>query len=140
MRKSIAAQINIGDEIPTFISEPISRTTLALYAGASGDHNPIHIDIDFAKEAGMDDVFAHGMLVMAYLGRVVTDWVPVSTLRDFKVRFKTISQLGDRIHCSGVVTELLDEAGEKRIRLQLTAADQHGQIKLSGEAVLALEQ
>lgn len=140
MNKSTVAQMNVGDAIPTFVSEPISRTTLALYAGASGDHNPIHIDIDFAKQAGMDDVFAHGMLVMAYLGRAITDWVPVSTLRNFKVRFKAISQIGDRIHCSGVVTELLDEEGEKRIRLQLSATDQHGQTKLSGEAVVALEQ
>lgn len=140
MYKSTAAQMNIGDAIPTFVSEPISRTTLALYAGASGDHNPIHIDIDFAKAAGMDDVFAHGMLVMAYLGRAITDWVPISTLRSFKIRFKAISQVGDRIHCSGVITELFDEDGEKRIRLQLSAADQHGQMKLSGEAVVALEQ
>ena len=43
----------------------ITRTTLALYAGASGDHNPMHIDIDFAKKAGFPDVFAQGMLVMA---------------------------------------------------------------------------
>ncbi len=41
---------------------PVDRTTLALFAGASGDHNPIHIDIDFARRAGMPDVFAHGML------------------------------------------------------------------------------
>ncbi|MGW6457527.1 MaoC/PaaZ C-terminal domain-containing protein, partial [Streptomyces sp. NPDC055078] len=54
----------------------ISRTRLALYAGASGDHNPMHIDLDVARSAGSDDVFAHGMLMMAYLGRVVTDWFP----------------------------------------------------------------
>ena len=45
---------------------------LALFAGASGDHNPIHIDIDFARKAGMPDVFAHGMLSMAWLGRLLT--------------------------------------------------------------------
>ena len=41
------------------------RATLALFAGASGDHNPIHIDLDVARSAGLDDVFAHGMLSMA---------------------------------------------------------------------------
>jgi acyl dehydratase len=55
---------------------PISRATLALFAGASGDHNPIHIDLDVARSAGLDDVFAHGMLSMAYLGRLLTGWVP----------------------------------------------------------------
>ena len=61
-----------SDRIP-FETEPISRLTLALFAGASGDHNPIHVDLDFARAAGMDDVFAHGMLSMAYLGRMLTE-------------------------------------------------------------------
>ena len=61
--------INVGDEVIHLEVPPISRTTLALYGGASGDHNPMHIDIDYAKAAGESDVFAHGMLVMAYLGR-----------------------------------------------------------------------
>lgn len=139
MGKSTTDQVNTGDAIPVFVSEPITRTTLALYAGASGDHNPIHIDIDFAKKAGMDDVFAQGMLVMAYLGRTMTNWVPVSAMRQFKVRFKAISHVGDRIHCSGSITELFVEDGEKRARLQLSATDQQGEIKLSGEAVVALE-
>ena len=60
--------LNIGDNIPSLVKRPINRTTLALFAGASNDHNPMHIDIDFAKKSGFDDVFAHGMLVMAYLG------------------------------------------------------------------------
>ena len=67
---------SVGDKIPDLVIEPITRSTLALYAGASGDHNPIHIDLDFAKESGMKDVFAHGMLIMAYLGKAVTNIVP----------------------------------------------------------------
>jgi acyl dehydratase len=59
-----------------FALPPVSRLGLALYCGASGDHNPIHVDIDFAKAAGMPDVFAHGMLSMAWLGRLLTNWVP----------------------------------------------------------------
>ena len=54
------------------------RLTLALYCGASGDHNPLHVDIDFARAAGLDDVIAHGMLAMAYLGRFLTDSLPTS--------------------------------------------------------------
>ncbi|MGD9549587.1 MAG: MaoC/PaaZ C-terminal domain-containing protein, partial [Burkholderiaceae bacterium] len=54
--------LQVGDEMPVLELPPITRTTLALFAGASGDHNPIHIDIDFARKAGMPDVFAHGML------------------------------------------------------------------------------
>src|SRR6218665_3916007 len=64
--------MQVGDSIPALQLPAISRTTLALYAGASGDHNPIHIDIDFARSAGLDDVFAHGMLSAAYVGRLGT--------------------------------------------------------------------
>ena len=58
--------LSVGDSIPDLVIEPITRSTLALYAGASGDHNPMHIDIDFAKQAGMDDVFA-GLYVVILL-------------------------------------------------------------------------
>lgn len=85
-------EIQVGTELPPLVVEPISRTTLALFAGASGDHNPIHVDIDAAKAAGFDDVFAHGMLSMAYLGRLVTSWVPQSQLRALSTRFTSITR------------------------------------------------
>ena len=66
------AGVIAGTELPPLVVDPISRTTLALFAGASGDHNPIHIDLDVARSAGLDDVFAQGMLSMAYLGRLLT--------------------------------------------------------------------
>ena len=68
--------IVVGDVLPPLAVAPISRTTLALFAGASGDHNPIHIDLDVARSAGVDDVFCHGMLSIAYLSRMLTGWVP----------------------------------------------------------------
>lgn len=130
--------ITVGAEIPTLTLPPVTRTTLALYAGASGDHNPIHIDIDFAKKAGMPDVFAHGMLSMAYLGRMLTNWKPQSQLRKFSNRFAAITHLKDVISCSGKVVELFEEAGEQRARLEIMASKQDGTQTLVGEAVVAL--
>src|ERR1700720_167590 len=78
-------------KVVTLAMDTITRAQLALYAGASGDHNPIHIDIDFAKQAGMPDVFAHGMLSMAYLGRLLSNWVPQEAIRSFAVRFVAIT-------------------------------------------------
>ena len=130
--------LQVGDELPPFQTEPISRLALALYCGASGDHNPIHVDTDFARAAGQKDVFAHGMLSMAYLGRLLTNWVPQQNLRQFGVRFVAITQVGDRITCSGTVLEKYEADGEKRVRLELTTVDADGQLKLSGDAVVAL--
>jgi acyl dehydratase len=130
--------IKIGDRLVHKSFPPISRHTLALYCGASGDHNPIHVDIDFARAAGFPDVFAHGMLVMACLGQAVTDAVPPSRLRAFSTRFVAITQLGAKLTCEGTVTELFDENGERRARLALTTRDDRGEVKLEGSAVIAL--
>jgi acyl dehydratase len=130
--------VRVGDELAALIAAPISRHTLALYCGASGDHNPIHVDIDFARSAGMDDVFAHGMLSMAYLGRLLTNWVPQDRLRSYGVRFAAITHVGDAVRCSGKVVEKFEQDGERRIRVELTTASQDGEVKLRGDAVIAL--
>lgn len=132
------SEIQVGTEIPPLELPPISRFTLALYAGASGDHNPIHIDSDFAKKAGMPDVFAHGMLSMAYLGRMLTNWQPQARLRRFGNRFAAITQLQDVITCSGKVVELIEQDGETLARCEIQAAKATGEQTLVGEALVAV--
>lgn len=132
------ADVNVGDQPIRLETDPISRTTLALYAGASGDHNPMHIDIDYAKKAGESDVFAHGMLIMAYLGRGVTSWVPQSAMRSFMTRFTAITRIGEKIIVTGKVVEKLQADGESRVRLELAAANDKGEPRGAGEAVVAL--
>ena len=127
---------SVGDKIPALVIEPITRSTLALYAGASGDHNPMHIDLDFAKEAGMKDVFAHGMLIMAYLGRAVTNIVPQSNLKNFNVRFSSITNIGDILTCSGEVNKIDKNNSKKTIVLDLIVSDEFGDIKISGVATI----
>ena len=122
--------VQVGDNLPPLVQPPLTRHTLALYCGASGDHNPIHVDIDFARAAGMPDVFAHGMLSAAWLARVLTDWVPQSAIRLLDIRFAAITQVGERISCTATVVE---KQG-RTVRLQLQSANEAGQVKLSAEA------
>jgi len=130
--------VQVGDEIPLLTLQAINRTTLALYCGASGDHNPIHVDIDFARKARMPDVFAHGMLSAAYLGRLLTAWVPQSQVRSLSVRFTGITQLGHIPICTGTIAEKFEADGEKRVRIDIKCSNQYGEEKLAGIAVLAL--
>lgn len=132
------SEISVGTEIPALELPAISRTTLALYAGASGDHNPVHIDIDFARKAGMPDVFAHGMLSMAYLGRMLTDWQPQAQLRRFSNRFATITHLQDVITCTGKVVELVEHNDETLARCEIQAANDKGEQTLIGEALVVV--
>ena len=73
-----SAPARVGDRLPEMVLPAVDRALLCRFAGASGDLNPIHIDIDFARRAGMPDVFAHGMLGMAWATRMLTGW-PTAT-------------------------------------------------------------
>ena len=130
--------INVGDEIPSFTTEPVSRLTLALYATGSGDHHPLHLDQDYVRSKGMKDVFAHGMLGIAYLGRLLTQWVPQEAIRTFGVRFTAITWIGESMVCTGKVVEKLEQNGEKCVRLELTCANEQGEAKHKADAVVAL--
>jgi acyl dehydratase len=130
--------IRPGDILPSLTLPPVTRQALAVYCGASGDHNPVHVDSDFARAAGLGDVIAHGMLIMAYMGRTLTSWAPQSALRSFGTRFQAMTRVGDQITCTARVTEKFEHQGERLVRVAIVAADQRGEVKTQGEATLAL--
>jgi acyl dehydratase len=134
-----APVLEIGAELPPLVIDPISRTTLALFAGASGDHNPIHIDLDVARSAGLDDVFAHGMLSMAYLARLLTGWVSQERIRTFGVRFTAITPVHGRPTCTGTVASIDEVDGERLATLALRVTLADGTTTLLGDATVALD-
>ena len=92
---------------------------LALYCGASGDHNPIHVNFDYVKEAGLEDVIAHGMLSMGNFERMLTDWIPQKKIRSYKTRFNAMTQIGDTVSCLGRVAEKWEEDGRRIAMIEL---------------------
>ena len=132
----VISALNVGDMLPPVVFGPISRQTLALYAGASGDHNPVHIDSDFAKQAGLEDVFAHGMLSFGILARVVTQWAGGARLRSIGARFMSITNVHDVVSCSGTVRRCWEEAGERMVAIEIATTVQDGRQTLLGEAVV----
>lgn len=123
-----------GDQVPPLPVGRVSRTTLALFAGGSGDHNPIHLDIDVARKAGMADVFAQGMLSMAFLGRLVTDTFPQSQLRSFTTRFTAITPVNAKPTCHARVVAIKDGMLTLDVRVELEDAT----VTLAGTATLTL--
>lgn len=126
-----AAILEPGHRLPDLVLPPITRLDLALYCGASGDHNPLHVDIDAARAAGMDDVIAHGMLSMAYLGRLLTQHFHPMALTALSVRFVAMTRVGDVLTCRGEVSDV-DGAGV--IRVALSVRDEQGEEKVLGHA------
>ncbi|MGH3980590.1 MAG: MaoC/PaaZ C-terminal domain-containing protein [Pseudonocardiaceae bacterium] len=87
MTRRAHAEVAEGDELPP-LQATVTRADLVRYAGASGDFNPIHWSGRVAREVGLPDVIAHGMLTMALAGRLVTAWVgdPAAVV-EYGVRF-----------------------------------------------------
>lgn len=130
---TVTTELAPGQEI-TLACSRISRTALALYAGASGDHNPVHIDIDACRAVGIEDVFAHGMLSMAYLGRLLTDQWPQERIESFEIRFTAITPVNSEPVCRAKVDRIHD--GRAHLDLIVTLPD--GTVTLAGGAVVRL--
>lgn len=127
-----ALDFTIGTQLPDLRLSPISRATLALFAGASGDTNAIHIDLDVARSAGFDDVFAQGMLSMAYLGRLLTSRLPAGRLRSWRVRFRAMTPVHAAPVCRAIVTAVHDRVAT----LDLEVCLPDGTVTLSGTATI----
>jgi acyl dehydratase len=65
----------------------VTRADLKRYAGASGDHNPIHQDENVATSVGLPGVIAHGMYTMALAARAVATWFPEAEVVSFGCKF-----------------------------------------------------
>ena len=129
-----ARTVAVGQELPPLTKGPITRDDLKRYATASGDPNPIHIDEEFARNAGHPGVFAHGMLSMGYLGEFLVQAGGVGSVRMFKARFVKLTWPGEVVTCRGRVTAVRDGLAECEIWTENT----DGERKLTGRAVLAL--
>ncbi len=131
--------VSVGDELPELVKGPISEVQLVRYAGASGDFNPIHTVPRVAEEVGLDGVIAHGMLIMAFAGQMLTDWAGPGALRQFKVRFSGMTRPGETVVCRGRVTAVEEREGEGIVRGRLTVKGQaDDSLKLKGDFSLAL--
>lgn len=131
--------IKVGSKLPDLTHGPISRATLALFAGASNDHVPLHIDSDYAKSAGMDDVFGHGMLSMAYLAQLLTHWRPQADLLRWNVRFTAITPLHATVISTGEITEILEEDGCRVARIRVRTTTDAGVVTIEGDAFVAID-
>ena len=138
MSMASTPSFEVGASLPDLVVPPLSRATLALYAGASGDHVPLHIDTDFARRAGMPDVFGHGMLCAAWLGRLLTSWVDQDRIRSIELRFVGIFHLYNQAVCSGRVVERIELHGEPCARVEIQVNNQYGEPKVLGEAVVSI--
>ncbi|MBA59491.1 MAG: acyl dehydratase [Gammaproteobacteria bacterium] len=136
-----ANDIKIGDSYEEEICDNLSRTQIVMYAGASGDYNPLHSDEIFTKEvAGYPSVFAHGMLSMGMTGRMLTNFVGDGRLKYYGVRFTAQVFPGATLRAKATITDIRDENGEKIADLEVSTTNQEGIEVIKGKASARLDQ
>ncbi len=126
-----ASEIRVGDTHDEVLVEDLKRTQLVMYAGASGDYNPLHTDDPYTRDAaGYPSVFAHGMLTMGMTGRMVTNYVGDGRLTKYGVRFTNQVWPGDTLNSTATVEEVDDGI----VKLKVETTNQDGAVVVSGYA------
>ena len=126
--------IGKGDEAPVR-SHVLTRTDLVIYAGASGDYNPMHHDEVKAKQAGQPSVFGHGMFSMGLLGSALTDYVGIGNVRRGS-RSASPSRPGpsEKLQTKIVVTGKRTEGDDHLVDFDVRLLNDEGEEKVVGEA------
>jgi acyl dehydratase len=123
-----ASNLKAGDTYTECLVEDLSRTQIVMYAGASGDYNPVHTDEKFTKEvAGYPSVFAHGMLITNYVGD--------GRLTKYGVRFTSQVWPGDSLNSTATVVDVTDGI----VNLNIETTNQDGAVVLSGYAAARVD-
>lgn len=134
------SDVEVGTALPP-LSVPVQRVNLVMYAGASGDFNPIHWNQRFAQAVGLPDVIAHGMFTMASAGRIVTDWVgDPGAVVEYGVRFTRPvvvpdDDRGGRVEITATVAEKRDDG---TVRVDITATSEGQTVLGRAQAVVRL--
>ncbi len=135
-----ASSLKVGDTHTEQVVDNLTRTQIVMYAGASGDYNPIHTDEVFATQvAGYPTVFAHGMLTMGMTGRAVTNWVGDGRLTYYGVRFVRQVWPGDTLSATVTVTAIREEDGVALADFDVATSNQNGEQVLTGKATARLD-
>ena len=114
------------------VTRRLTQAMLHRYAGASGDHNPIHIDEAFAKTTPMGGTIAHGMLVLSFISEMMASafgqrWLASGSL---DVRFRAPARPGDTVTARATVLE----PRQGRLRYAVEVVSQTGEVLISGTA------
>jgi len=134
------SDIHQGDSLPSVVKH-VTQQEINLYAEASGDFNPIHIDENFAAKTPLGGTIAHGMLILAYASEMMTKAFGKSWLEGGKlsVRFKAAARPQDTITTSGKIDSIEFKEGISYVNCSLECCNQKGEVVITGGAVVKLQ-
>lgn len=121
------------------VARTLTEADIVLFAGISGDTNPVHINQEFAAGTMFSGRIAHGMLTASFISTVIGTKLPGpgSIYLSQSLRFKAPVRVGDTLWARATVTELVPEKRRASLATTVTVRDK---IVLEGEAVVMVPQ
>jgi peroxisomal enoyl-CoA hydratase 2 len=133
-----AAEVEPGMTGPEVTVTDIEPRDLVVYAGASGDFNRMHYDLEYARSRGSAVLFAQGMLTAAYAARVVTTWFGSRSLAEFAIQFHQPVWVGDSVTATGEITAVATSESETTAELDIEVTTQQATTVATGGAEVSL--
>ena len=122
------------------MKKEVVQESINLYAEASKDFNPIHINEEFARNTPLGGTIAHGMLILAYVSQMMTANFGQAWLTSGKLntRFKAPARPGDTVTISGTVKKLETTEEGTSVKCKVFCQNQSGETVISGDASIIL--
>jgi len=134
------SEITSGMELPDS-KILVIQEHIHMYAEASRDFNPIHIDPEFAVKTEFGGTVAHGMLILAHLSAYMTSnfghsWMTGGTLN---IRFKAAARPGDIITINGKITSLEPADNFTLVSCDVLCRNQKDEAVITGDAKVRMK-
>jgi 3-hydroxybutyryl-CoA dehydratase len=131
-------KVEIGEKIPE-MSFQITKKDINKYANASGDFNPLHIDEEFAKSTHFKGTIAHGLMTLAYVSQVMTQWhwKGWNYGGGMDVKFITPVRPNDIVTVGGTVIEKDEHI--RMAKIEIDVRNQNGDTILIGKTKVTFE-
>ena len=129
----MSVPLNKGDALPT-VEKTVDQARIEMYAQASGDFNPIHVDEDFAAQTQFGGTIAHGMMIAAAISEMMsaafgTDWARSGKM---KIRFRSPVKPGQRVTARGSVRSVAESESGRRITCSVSVDKDDGETAIAG--------
>ena len=136
MEKLSIKNLEVGQSAS--FSKTVTESDVYLFAGISGDFNPVHVDEEYAKEGMFKKRIAHGMLTASFVSTVLGTKLPGPGAIYAKQELKFLAPVffGDTITATCTIKEIISE--KKRVVMDCVATNQDGTKVLAGEATLVV--
>lgn len=128
------SRLKEGDILP-ILRKYITQERIDLYARASKDFNPVHVDPEYAKNTPLGGTIAHGMLSLSYISEMMTIqfdeyWLHSGSL---DVRFKTPARPGDTVTVNGSIKKIAKNNDRTVFNCDVSCVNQNDEVIVAGE-------